>query len=88
MKLFIYKSLIAFTLVLILFKLTFGKVINDLEKRIYYFTSSQNIQIIKEKIRNELSNIEYKKRVLSKDDAILINKFLNKVSNELEESRN
>ena len=88
MKLFIYKSLIAFTLVLILFKLTFGKVINDLEKRIYYLTSSQNIQIIKEKIRNELSNIEYKKRVLSKDDAILINKFLNKVSNELEESRN
>jgi len=88
MKLFIYKSLIAFTLVLILFKLTFGKVINDLEKRIYYFTSSQNIQIIKEKIRNELSNIEYKKRVLSKDDAILINKFLNKVSNEVEESRN
>jgi|TARA_B110000438_G_C15354933_1_gene453753 hypothetical protein len=88
MKLFVYKSLFVFILVLILFKLTFGKIINDFEKKIYYLSSQQNIITIKEKIRQELQGIDGEKRLLSEEDAKLINRFLNKIKNELSATEN
>ena len=88
MKLFVYKSLFVFILVLILFKLTFGKIINNFEKKIYYLSSQQNIITIKEKIRQELQRIEKEKRLLSEEDAKLINRFLNKIKNELSATEN
>lgn len=83
MKLFVYKSLIIFVLALVLFKLTFGKIIDDLEKKIYYLSSSQNIVVVKEKIREELRGIDKNKRLLSAEDAELINLFLDKIKKEL-----
>ena len=84
--LFVYKSLIIFILAHVLFKLTFGKISNDLERKIYYLTSDQNIIVIKEKIREELRGIDKNKRLLNEEDAKLINLFLDKIKKELSNS--
>jgi len=83
MKIFIYKSLIAFFLVLILFKLTVGKVVNDYEKKFDEFFSKEYINQIKIKIREELQAGVDKERILNPDDAQLLNKFLNKIQKEI-----
>ena len=83
MKIFIYKSLIAFFLILVLFKLTIGKVVNDYEKKFDQFFSKEYVNQIKIKIREELKVGVEKDRILSLDDALLINKFLNKIQKEI-----
>ena len=83
MKIFIYKSLIAFFLILVLFKLTIDKVVNDYEKKFDEFFSKEYVNQIKIKIREELKAGVEKERILSLDDALLINKFLNKIQKEI-----
>ena len=45
--------------------------------------SKENIEIIKDKLRDELRNAIRKENYLSPDDAKLINEFINKLKKEL-----
>ena len=83
MKLFIYKSLIIFFLVFLLFKLTFGTLIKNYEKKIDAYFSKGNVNQIKEKIKEEMQNAIKKENYLNPEDAKLINKFLKKLQNEI-----
>ena len=83
MKLFIYKSLIIFFLVLLLFKLTFGSLIKNYEKKIDAYFSKGNVNQIKEKIKEEMQNAIEKENYLNPEDAKLINKFLKKLQDEI-----
>ena len=83
MKLFVYKTLFVALTVFILFHLTFGYVLKGYEKKLYNNFSSQKLKEIKEKTREELGNAIKKDRILNKDDAELLKKFLNKLNNEL-----
>ena len=83
MKLFIYKSLIIFFLVFLLFKLTFGSLIRNYEKKIDAYFSKGNVNQIKEKIKEEMQNAIEKENYLNPEDAKLINKFLKKLQNEI-----
>jgi len=83
MKIFVYKSLFIFFLLLILFKLTIGKLISNYEQKIDYFLSEEYTNEIKSKIRNEIKSGIEKERILSSEDATLINKFLNKLKTEI-----
>ena len=83
MKLFIYKSLIIFFLVFLLFKLTFGTLIKNYEKKIDAYFSKGNVNQIKEKIKEEMQNAIEKENYLDPEDAKLINKFLKKLQNEI-----
>ena len=83
MKLFIYKSLIIFFLVFLLFKLTFGSLIRNYEKKIDAYFSKGNVNQIKEKIKEEMQNAIEKENYLDPEDAKLINKFLKKLQNEI-----
>ena len=51
-----------------------------LQKRL---KSKENIEVIKNKLRDELKNAVNKENYLSADDAKLINEFINKLKNEL-----
>ena len=83
MKIFIYKTLFVFVCVFIVFQLTFGAKIRQLNSELEEFKSKKNIENIKNKIRDELKNATEKEKYLSPDDAKLINDFINKLKKEL-----
>ena len=86
MKIFIYKTLFVFFLTFILFQLTIGVKLKQLNKQIEYIKSDKNIQVVKEKIRKELRSATTKENYLKKEDAILINNFLKKIKTELNQN--
>ena len=88
MKSFIYKVIISIVAIVLIYEFTIGKQIKN-------FTSQSNILFSKEgrkdgveKIREELKKAVKKERYLSKEDATLINEFLNKIKMELKEAEN
>ena len=86
MKIFIYKTLFIFFLTFILFHLTIGVKLKQLNRQIEYIKSDENIQVLKEKIRKELRSATTKENYLKKEDAILINNFLKKIKTELNQN--
>ena len=86
MKIFIYKSLLIFFLVLALFKLTIGKLANDYEKKFDQFFSKEYLSSIEKKLREEIKSGIEKERILTPEDALLINKFINKIQKEITEA--
>jgi hypothetical protein len=86
MKIFIYKTLFIFFLTFILFQLTIGVKLKQLNRQIEYIKSDKNIQVVKEKIRKELRSATTKENYLKKEDAILINNFLKKIKTELNQN--
>ena len=83
MKIFLYKSLFVFFLVLILFKLTIGKLITDYEKKFEELLSKEYINKVKTEIRDEMKVGIEKDNILNAEDAQLINKFLIKLQKEI-----
>jgi|TARA_Y100000310_G_C20606294_1_gene775654 hypothetical protein len=83
MKIFIYKSLFVFFLILILFKLTIGALVNNYQEKLEEVFSKEYINKVKIKIREEVKIGIEKERILSSDDALLINKFINKLQKEI-----
>ena len=86
MKIFIYKTLFIFFLTFILFQLTIGMKLKQLNRQIEYIKSDENIQVLREKIRKELRSATTKENYLKKEDAILINNFLKKIKTELNQN--
>ena len=85
MKFFLYKSLLVFFLILILFKLTIGQLLNNYEKKLDQFFSKDFLTDVEIKIRKEIKSGLEKERILSKEDALLINQFINKIQKEISE---
>ena len=83
MKLFVYKTLFIFVSIFIVFQLTIGLKIKQVENKIEKFKSKENIENVKNKIRKELRNGIKKENYLSPEDAKLINDFINKLNKEL-----
>ena len=86
MKIFVYKTLFIFLCVFLLFQLTFGIKINQLNDELEKFKSQKNIKNMKNKLRDELRNAISKENYLSPEDAKLINDFINKLQKELSNS--
>ena len=83
MKIFVYKTLFIFVGIFILFQLTVGAKLKQLDKELTQLRSKENIEIIKNKLRDELRNAINKENYLGPDDAKLINEFINKLKKEL-----
>lgn len=83
MRIFVYKSLFVFLCLFLLFQLTIGAKIRQLNYELDKFKSQENIENIKDKIRDELKNAISKENYLTQEDATLINKFINKLKKEL-----
>ena len=88
MKLFIYKILTAFILFFILYKLTIGHTIRLVEEKITNLYSKENVEYIKDKIREEIKNGTKKETLISSEDAKLLNNFLIKIQTELKKLNN
>ena len=87
MKIFIYKSLLACFFIFILFHLTIGYTVRSYEVKIQNYFSEDKISYLRDKLKSELNDGLKKDRILSKEDAILINNFLNKIKKELNDKK-
>ena len=87
MKLFVYKTLAACFIIFILFHLTIGYTLRSYENKIKNYFSKDKINFIKDKIREEIKDGLEKERILSKEDSVLLNKFLEKISKDLNNSK-
>ena len=87
MKIFIYKSLIVIFLVFVLFHTTIGYVLRDYESKIYNTFDKEKISFIREKIREEIRDGINSDRILSQEDAALLNEFINKIRSEINSSK-
>ena len=86
MKSFIYKIIISVIAVILIYEFTIGKQISKYSNQINTFTSKEGRKESVNKIREEINKGIKKVRYLSKEDAKLINTFLNKIKKELEEA--
>ena len=72
--------------VILIYEFTIGKQISKYSNQINNFTSKEGRKESINKIREEINKGIKKERYLSKEDAKLINTFLNKIKKELEEA--
>ena len=87
MKIFVYKTLFVFVCIFILFQVTVGVKIKQLNNQLNQLKSQKNIYHLKNRLRNELKNAVKKENYLSPEDAKLINDFLNKIKKELSNNK-
>tara|TARA_E500000178_G_scaffold331455_1_gene364373 strand:- start:3166 stop:3459 length:294 start_codon:yes stop_codon:yes gene_type:complete len=83
MKLFIYKSLFIFFLIFLAFHLTFNYAVRTIENKIENFTSKENIDYLKDELREQIKEAISKDDIVNKEDVILLNKFLEKIKKEI-----
>lgn len=83
MRIFIYKLIIFFLSCFLFYKLTIGYTLRSIQSKINFISSKENVELLKSKIREEISNGLKKEKILNKNDAILINEFIKKIKQEL-----
>ena len=86
MKSFIYKAIIIVLAIVIIFEFTVGSKINEISSKFNYFATKEGRKEGVVKIREEMKKAIKKERYLSKEDAKLLNQFLNKIRAELSEA--
>ena len=69
MKVFLYKLLISVFVLFILYKITVGQTIKQIETKLEYLSSKDSIISLKEKIRDEIKASLNKERYISNEDS-------------------
>jgi transcriptional regulator NrdR family protein len=67
-----------------LFQLTIGYTVKKIKEEIYNLKSKENIEFIKNKIREEINAAIKKDKLLDDRDKKLINDFIKKIKKELQ----
>tara|TARA_B110000114_G_C14752282_1_gene261496 strand:+ start:151 stop:417 length:267 start_codon:yes stop_codon:yes gene_type:complete len=88
MKQFIYKIVIFVIATVLIYEFTIGKQINRYTDKLNTISSKEGRKESVTKLKEELKKGIKKERYLSKEDAKLINQFLNKIQKELSEANN
>ena len=88
MRSFIYKALIITFIFIIAFEFTIGKRLDPIVQNINKFSNEQGRKELINKLRKEMRNGLNKEYILKEDDRILINRFINKLSNEINNVEN
>ena len=86
MKIFIYKTIFVTICIFFLYQLTIGKKINFYENQIKNLTNDQGRDNIRNKLRAEIKKANEKDKILNEEDRKIINKFLDKIRNELNQN--
>lgn len=86
MKQFVYKTIIIIIAIIVLFEFTIGNKISQVYEKIDVISTKEGRKESVDKLREEMKRAIKKDRYLSKEDAKLINDFLNKIQSELKES--
>ena len=86
MKIFIYKSVIVFFLFIIAFHVTVNYKLRSYEKELKSFSSEENKEKYKNKIKDEMRKAIKKENYFTVEEKNLINDFLQKIKKELKDS--
>ena len=87
MKFFVYKTLIVITSIFFLYHATVGYQIKNIEIKILNYFDKDKVIYLRKKLREEISNGINKDRILSPEDAQIINKFIKKLTLELTDTK-
>ena len=88
MRSFISKALIITFIFIIAFEFTIGKRLDPIVQNIDKFSNEQGRKELINKLRREMRKGLNKEYMLKEDDRILINRFINKLSNEISSFEN
>ena len=88
MRQFIYKVIIIIFIFIIGFEFTIGKRIDPIVQTLNKFSNEQGRKELISKLRKEMRKGINKEYILKEEDRILINKFINKLSNEINSAKN
>ena len=88
MRTFIYKALFITLIIIIGFEFTVGKRIDPIVKNIDKFSDEQGRKELINKLRKEMKKGLEKEYMLKKEDRVLIYKFINKLSTEINSVEN
>ena len=88
MKQFIYKTIIVIIAIVVIYEFTISKQIKQITKQSEILLSKEGRKEGIEKLREEIKKAIKKERYLSKEDAKLINKFIQKIAIELKDGAN
>ena len=83
MRIFVYKTIFVILCVYLLYQFTIGRKIEYYEHQFKDLTTDQGREIIRDKIREEISKANNKDKILNAEDKELIKKFITKIQNEL-----
>jgi len=83
MKIFIYKTLIIFFLIVLGFQLTFNYASKKIERQMDNITSKENIDSFKNVLRLQMKEAIEKEDFIKKEDAELIKTFIDKIKIDL-----
>ena len=86
MRSFIYKSIIILICIILVYEFTIGKQIAMFRDKADSIISKEGRRESVNKLRNEINKAINKERYLSKEDAILLNKFIKKIGTELKDA--
>ena len=88
MKQYIYKVIITLIAVVLIYELTIGKIIKKYNDKLNYISTKEGRKELVITLREEIKRGVKKERYLSKEDAILLNQFIEKIRSELKENNN
>ena len=84
MKNFFYKVLIASIAAILVFKLTIGKEINQINEKFNYILTSDGRKEMINSLKKELSKANSKENYLDEEERKLIKEFIIKIQKELD----
>ena len=88
MKQYIYKVIIALIAVVLIYEFTIGKLIKKYTDKLNYISTKEGRKELVITLREEIKRGVNKERYLSKEDALLLNQFIEKIRTELRETSN
>mgnify|MGYP001480364228 FL=1 len=88
MKQFIYKTIIVIVAIVVIYEFTISKQIKQITEQSEILLSKEGRKEGIEKLREEIKKAIKKERYLSKEDAKLINEFIQKIAIELKDGEN
>ena len=83
MRLFIYKSIVIFVGIYLLYNFTIGKTIDQYESKLIYFVTDQGREDVRNLIRKELKNSIDNENVFDPEDRVLVKELIEKIRIEL-----
>jgi len=85
-KSFIYKSIVVLISIILVYEFTIGKQIAMFKDKADAIISKEGRRDSVNKLRDEITKAVNKERYLSKEDAILLNKFIKKIQTEIKDA--
>ena len=88
MKQFIYKLIVSVIAIVLVYEFTVGKLIKKYSDKLNFISTKDGRKELVISLREEIQKGVNKERYLSREDARLLNQFIQKIQNELQESEN